>query len=598
MQTTQVYAVERVYDDLRAPFVAKDIIKQLQQLDIVVGDVFNRLAHKVGQEKERVATIDRRIRVCQAKVNAITERRTSNKPTTVFSTSKYPAPKVLPATKTLFHDKPYADTPVVVPDADDDAHFLPAEVMPPAQRTQVMTEVLELFEKVNPYREPKQGEVDMSKDGLGRLPEYIPSVGSVLLFNSGENPYQKYTSWDNLLGTDYEEEEEMQKKLASAPKTLVEGDELPEVQRVDYDFRPTMGTVENPSAKMPTNLPLPNIAQDVQFTAESGANTSIAPSVFQQSKVLPDLPPNAPFADAPTATEPTQANAPIGPLDGPPPPPPPPPSIDFSSGDAPPPPPPPPTAHDDDDSAPPPPPPPMPTQQGDDAPPPPPPPQQNGAHEEEQESEAPEDDGNPLTGLLAQIRNPNIRLRKVDAAERKPDPIERSTPAQNKPLSIAEEMKQRMLRRQAAISGKQDKLEQMRDRERIAKPVEVMKAKEVTAATPPPPPPPSSVDGDDLKRRNHLPTVEMSDDESDGGRHRDADSDRSNDDETDFLAQIRNIKKKQEQEGGKPPARAAPPPPKVEESKSGVMDFESQMRGLRDRADSLSMSEASDWSDD
>jgi hypothetical protein len=36
----------------------------------------------------------------------------------------------------------------------------------------------------------------------------------------------QYTSWDNLLGTDYEEEEEAQKELASAPKTLRDGDEL------------------------------------------------------------------------------------------------------------------------------------------------------------------------------------------------------------------------------------------------------------------------------------------------------------------------------------------------------------------------------------
>lgn len=93
MQTTQVYAIERVYEDLRPQFVAKDIIKQLSQLDAVVGDIFNRLVHKVTLEKDRVAAIDDRIRVCQAKVNAITERRTSNKPTTVFSTSKYPAPK-------------------------------------------------------------------------------------------------------------------------------------------------------------------------------------------------------------------------------------------------------------------------------------------------------------------------------------------------------------------------------------------------------------------------------------------------------------------------------------------------------------------------
>jgi len=28
--------------------------------------------------------------------------------------------------KTLVHDKPYADAPPVVPDADEDTHFLPA----------------------------------------------------------------------------------------------------------------------------------------------------------------------------------------------------------------------------------------------------------------------------------------------------------------------------------------------------------------------------------------------------------------------------------------------------------------------------------------
>lgn len=33
---------------------------------------------------------------------------------------------VLPLAKTLFHDKPYADGPVLVPDADEDTHFLPA----------------------------------------------------------------------------------------------------------------------------------------------------------------------------------------------------------------------------------------------------------------------------------------------------------------------------------------------------------------------------------------------------------------------------------------------------------------------------------------
>jgi hypothetical protein len=35
--------------------------------------------------------------------------------------------------------------------------------MAPAQRTQVMADVLDLFDTVNPYRETVRGEVDMSK---------------------------------------------------------------------------------------------------------------------------------------------------------------------------------------------------------------------------------------------------------------------------------------------------------------------------------------------------------------------------------------------------------------------------------------------------
>lgn len=81
-------------------------------------------------------------------------------------------------------------------------------------------------------------------------------------------------------------------------------------------------------------------------------------------------------------------------------------------------------------------------------------------------------------------------------------------------------MKQRMLRRQAAISGKQDQLEQKRERDRFAKPVPVLTAKEVTAPSqPPPPPPPAS--GYDEGKRNKLPSVAMSDDGSVDG---DADS--------------------------------------------------------------------------
>ncbi|RLN55189.1 hypothetical protein BBP00_00008614 [Phytophthora kernoviae] len=595
MQTSQVYAIDRVYGDLQPQFVVKDVLKALSQLDSVVGDVFNRLVHKVSQEKERVSAVDKRIQVCQAKVNALTARRTSNKPTTVFSTSKYPAPKKLSLPKTLFHDKPYADAPPLVPDADDDTHFLPAEPLPPAQRGQHMAEVVELFEKVNEYQKTQQPEADMEKEGLGRLPEYIPSVGSVLLFNSGENPYQKYTSWDNLLGTDYEEEEEKRKELAKAPRTIEYGDELPTVHGLNYEFHPSMGIMPDMSAKLPQNLPLENIA-DYKYAQEG--NTSIAPSMFQD-KALPDLPSVANFEEGPAAQEPLEQNFQVGPVDGTPPPPPPAPTVDFTKvddGAPPPPPPPPPQGDEEDDSAPPPPPPPPPMAGGEDEDVPPPPPPQEEVPPAPPAQEEEEDDQPAGASLLDQIRNPKIKLRKIDPKDPKTSSTEKASAQPNKPLTIAEEMQQRMLRRQAAISGKQDQMEQRREREKAtAKPVTVLTAKEVTAPVQPPPPPPPSEEG----QRNNLPTLAMSDDGSDDGRGHISDDDKSNDGD-DFLAQIRNIKKKQEEEGTltSQQSKAPPLPPKAQEVKNPIADFESQMIGLRNREDSLSMSEASDWSDD
>ncbi|KAI9905194.1 hypothetical protein PsorP6_013753 [Peronosclerospora sorghi] len=574
MQTSQVYAVDRVYGDLQPQFVAKDVLKALSQLDGVVEDVFNRLVHKISLEKERVAAVDARIQVCQAKVNALTARRTSNKPTTVFSTSKFPAPKQLPLSKTLFHDKPYADAPPLIPDVDDDTHFLPAEPLPPAQRGQHMAEVIDLFEKVNEYQKTQQPEADMEKEGLGRLPEYIPSVGSVLLFNSGENPYQKYTSWDNLLGTDYEEEEEKRKELAKAPRTIEYGDELPAVQGLNYEFHPSMGIMPDMSAKLPTNLPLENIA-DYKYAQED--NTSIAPSMFHD-KTLPDLPAITNFAEGPAAQEPSVHNFQVGPVDSAPPPPPPTLDVDYPKvNDAPPPPPPPPPLGDeDDDPILPPPPPPVVTAEDEDAPPPPPP-QEDGPPAPPAAEE--NDNQPPIVSLLDQIRNPKIKLRKasvyarsVDPSENKPSAVAKARDTSNKPLTIAEEMQQRMLRRQAAISGKQDQMEQRREREKAAaKPVTVLTAKEVNVPSQPPPPPPLSDDG---QQHDKLPTLAMSDDGSDDG-HGLMTHDKS-DDGDDFLAQIRNIKKKQV-EGSQAAAKVKPPlpPPKTEEIKNPVANFES-----------------------
>lgn len=140
---------------------------------------------------------------------------------------------------------------------------------------------------------------------------------------------------------------------------------------LNYEFHPSMGIMPDMSAKLPTNLPLENIA-DYKYAQEG--NTSIAPSMFQD-KALPDLPAVANFAEGPAAQEPSEQNFQVGPVDGAPPPPPLAPTVDFTKIDdgAPPPPPPPPQEDEEGDSTPPPPPPPMANGEDEDAPPPPPP---------------------------------------------------------------------------------------------------------------------------------------------------------------------------------------------------------------------------------
>lgn len=119
----------------------------------------------------------------------------------------------------------------------------------------------------------------MEDQGLGSLPHHIPSIGSMLLFNSNINPYKDYQTLDNLISAGRYEllyhfivcvslclsfcrekttEDEIQKNLAAAPSTLVSGDALPDIQALDLLFKPSMG--EMSSLALPENLPLDFIA--------------------------------------------------------------------------------------------------------------------------------------------------------------------------------------------------------------------------------------------------------------------------------------------------------------------------------------------------
>ena len=175
--------------------------------------------------------------------------------------------------------------------------------------------------KVQSSDDPEMGE------GLGRLPRHLPSVSSLLLFNTAENPYKKYVVLDPLEGAKTKTRDKIgedENKLSEAPVTITKGEELQHGQQDSIMYVPLMP--ELPELDVPEMLQLPYVASDMFFQGDSMA--SIAPSLANTN--VPELPnladPDAPAASAPASGAPPPPPADSGGGTGAPPPPPPPPA--------------------------------------------------------------------------------------------------------------------------------------------------------------------------------------------------------------------------------------------------------------------------------
>ncbi len=98
-QILQPYEVAIVNADLETPETLRDIFYSLNQLSNTIDDIFSRVERRLKEERNRVSYINARVDVCQKKVLLV---KGSNRATTVFSTSKFPAPKALPLYNSLF----------------------------------------------------------------------------------------------------------------------------------------------------------------------------------------------------------------------------------------------------------------------------------------------------------------------------------------------------------------------------------------------------------------------------------------------------------------------------------------------------------------
>jgi len=292
-------------------------VDSLDNLAIVAENVFSQIRARVTSEKARIDSISSRIETAQAKVSHL--RSLTNKATTVLSPAKYPAPSTLKDYVPLYVDTPSQQSKRARYRLTDCAHSQLATARDPLSDVSLLVETTPP-ETQTSEEKPKPKELE----GLGRLPANLPSIGSLMLFNTSENPYKEYVSYDPLAGAETTPQTVNTRYLAEAPRTVAEGEKLPSLSVVGYGYRPVLGSV--PQFDLPDVLPnLPMVA-DISWSSIVSQLPSIAPSHLDNIPALPDVVPEAPAGvRTDTSAQPPPPLTPGGAPAPPPPPPPPPP---------------------------------------------------------------------------------------------------------------------------------------------------------------------------------------------------------------------------------------------------------------------------------
>lgn len=288
MTTSDAHLVHSHSHRYYVPLISQDLTQEealtqsfdaLKHVDKIINDVFTRLQDKIKYERERLSGITGRVQAARQKVELISQNE--SKVTTIFSSAKFPAVKELPDFERVCGKKaenPAADLQITKPPRrKDDSRPKESNV----DTKKLLHEVIS--SRVSSHADHDQEEdTQTQKEGLGRLPAYLPSVSSALLFNSDENLYKKYQSINNLEGVGGIDKEQEDEELAAAPHTLLEGTNLPVFGGLQFEYKPDIGEV--PTFDLPTNLPLGKLA-DINFGGGTDFG-SIAPSLAE----LPSLP--------------------------------------------------------------------------------------------------------------------------------------------------------------------------------------------------------------------------------------------------------------------------------------------------------------------
>jgi WAS family protein 1 len=320
------YTVPLVPLDLPSEDTVVHIADTLQALNNVSRDLFANIRNHISDTNGQLDELNGQITSLQTKINAI---RGNSRVTRVLSPSKFPSQVPLKHTcyQTAFSS---VDVNGLLTAPKPTAMRI-SKPFPNIKRETLLSEKCQFVTVPVPRVAPVRSDSD---EGLGRLPDSITSVGSLLLFNTTENPYKQYEILDPLAGVVTKtrkliEEEKYTRKLGEAPTSLIQNERVMRGAEYDIRYRPEVAPMSD--FDVPINLPdLEGIA-NITYTGDQGE--SIAPSANNVAlESIPDLPDVIPDGTVSSgAPPPPPTNAPPPPPPGPPPgnatgaPPPPPP---------------------------------------------------------------------------------------------------------------------------------------------------------------------------------------------------------------------------------------------------------------------------------
>jgi WAS protein family homolog 1 len=196
-QILQPYELPLVYSDLSPAETLRDALHAIKSLTKTVDEIFDKIDTRLVNERQRLGNINKRVSKCHEKIRQV---QGSKKAITVFSTAKFPAAKTLPFYSTLIPDA--AEISTAYREAGDEQYFLASPKYSLIGNPDLHVEVITILSRLNSYgTDMERVELIIEDEGLGTLPNYVLSVGSLLLFNSSINLYKEYQTQDNLIST-------------------------------------------------------------------------------------------------------------------------------------------------------------------------------------------------------------------------------------------------------------------------------------------------------------------------------------------------------------------------------------------------------------